>query len=386
MHTIYTQTNETDNAILAFSQGADGTLTPMGKVMTGGKGSNGLSSATGENNVPDSLLSSNSVIASKDGKWLFAVNAGDNSVSCFMVAADGSLSLSDVKPTGNAVTGASGTASTLAYNDGAGVLYVSHSFGPQHIKSFKVDGGKLMLTAEAKSVNTPDMMERMPTQLLLAPDAKFLLAFVLFDARPTEAGLSPAKMKNVVVFPVAGDGMLGEAMFNEAGGVAPFAGCFLHNKPDTFVTVLAAESSAVLNMIDASGRIMSTMPAKISTMMDGKAAEPSEICWVSVTEDDKYAFGTNFGYGTVSSFAIGADGVKVIMDTAAKEEGDGNYKGLANVVSSGPGDSAVCGTYFYQLYANAAKIVGYAIDADGSLKKVTEQAVPRNSSQGLVRI
>jgi hypothetical protein len=277
----------------------------------------------------------------------------------------------------------SGTASSLAYNDTDGTLYVSHSFGPDHIRTFTAMGGKLTLRPAARSVNLPGIEDRVPTQIVLTPDNKYLIASVLFDARPSDAGLVLAKEKTLVTFPIMMGGALGEPMFNEAGGITPFASVFLNGSNDKFVTVLAAESSAVLSTIAANGNVMNTRPSKIDTMMGGMATEPSEICWISVSEDNKYAFGANFGYGTVSTFKIDEDGVMVRMSTAAQETGDGTFKGLAGVPSSGAGDNAVSGAFLYQLYANAKKLVGYKIGDDGRLTKVTEVPVPYNSTQGL---
>src|SRR5258705_4576854 len=39
---LYTQTNEIDNTVLQFSRAADGTLTRLASVSTGGTGTNGL--------------------------------------------------------------------------------------------------------------------------------------------------------------------------------------------------------------------------------------------------------------------------------------------------------------------------------------------------------
>ena len=383
MANVYTQTNETVNKVINFMQADDGRLVEIQRVATGGMGTNGFVPLTGEISGPDSLISSNAVITSKDKTLLFAVNAGDNSVSCFSIAKDGTLMLSDTQMTGNMITAMSGTASSLAYNDTDHTLYVSHSFGPDHIRSFSVSHGKLMRRDGSQSVNLPGMDDRVPTQIVLTPDNKFLLACVLFDARPSEAGLVPAAQKNIVTFPVMPGGMLGAPVFNEAGGVTPFASCFLNGRPDKFITVLAAESSAVLSTIAANGNIMSSPPSKIDTMISGSTTEPSEICWISITEDNKYAYGTNFGYGTVSAFKIEDDGLVLRMSTAAMEKGDGTFKGLAGIASSGAGDNAVSGSYFYQLYANAKKLVGYRIGADGRLTKVTEVPVPYNSTQGL---
>jgi 6-phosphogluconolactonase (cycloisomerase 2 family) len=383
MTNVYTQTNETENRIINFKQGADGTLTEVQRVSTGGKGTNGFTPLTGEKSSPDSLISSNSIIVSKDRKNLFAVNAGDNSVSWFTIGADGMLTLTDTQSTGNEVSGPSGTANSLAYNDADGTLYVSHSFGPNHIRAFTVRNGRLALRPDSGSVNLGALTDRVPTQIVLTPDSKFLLASVLFDARPSQAGLTLAKEKTLVVFPVVKGGGLGDPVFNEAGGITPFANAFLNHRPNTFVTVLAAESSAVVSTIDSEGRVKSGKSAKIDTTIDGMAAEPSEICWISVSDDDAYAFGTNFGYGTVSSFAINGEDLSVNMSTAAEVVGDGTFKGLAGVSSSGAGDNAVAGRFLYQLYANAKKLVGYMIESNGALTKVTEVAVPYNSTQGL---
>jgi 6-phosphogluconolactonase (cycloisomerase 2 family) len=386
MGNVYTQSNETENKVINFRQETDGRLTEVQRIATGGRGTGGYTPVTGETSSPDSLVSSNSVIASRDKRYLFAVNAGDNSVSCFSIDAGGMLAISDVQSTGNEIAGRSGTANSLAYNGADGTLYVLHSFGPNHIRTFTAMGGKLALRPQTRSVNAPGFADRVPTQLVITPDHKFLLAGVLFDARPGEGGLVLAREKTLVTFPILMGGGLAEAVFNEAGGITPFASCFLNGSHDTFVTVLAAESRAVVSTIGPDGRVKSGKTAKIDTIVDGKVCEPSEICWISVSEDNRYAFGTNFGYGTVSTFRIEPGGLVVRASTAAREAGDGTFAGLAGVASSGAGDSAVSGRFFYQLYANARKLVSYAIGDDGRLTKTTEVAVPYNSTQGLAAI
>ena len=55
-------------------------------------------------------------------------------------------------------------------------------------------------------------------------------------------------------------------------------------------------------------------------------------------------------------------------------------------MTSGPADSWITsdGAYLYQIYGNAAKLVGYATQPDGSLKEVASVKIPYNSPQGLV--
>jgi hypothetical protein len=41
------------------------------------------------------------------------------------------------------------------------------------------------------------------------------------------------------------------------------------------------------------------------------------------------------------------------------------------------------GAYLYQIYGNAAKLMGYATQPDGSLKAITSAKIPYNGPQGL---
>jgi hypothetical protein len=75
---VYTLTNSpSGNAVVAFARSADGTLLPQGTVATGGNGSGAA------------LGSQGAVVLSDDGRQLFAVNTGSNSVSSFAVRPGG---------------------------------------------------------------------------------------------------------------------------------------------------------------------------------------------------------------------------------------------------------------------------------------------------------
>jgi len=82
---LYTQTNATANAIVHVHRASDGSLTVANSMATGGKGSNGAPSAGGAALAANSLASQFAVTISTDNKTLFAVNAGDNSISSFSI-------------------------------------------------------------------------------------------------------------------------------------------------------------------------------------------------------------------------------------------------------------------------------------------------------------
>jgi len=65
--------------------------------------------------------------------------------------------------------------------------------------------------------------------------------------------------------------------------------------------------------------------------------------------------------------------------------GDGTARGLCGDVTSGPSDNWITpdGAYLYQIYGNAAKLVGYATQPDGSLNEITSVKIPYNQSAGL---
>src|SRR6476660_9652771 len=152
---LYMQTNEVKNAIIHYHRSATGTLTEVERVATGGAGSGTFKPISGQESAPNSFEGAASVILSPDRKFLFATNGGDNSVSSFAVGAQGRLTLIDTKPTGNAIEGKSGTAKSLAYSPSKDMLYVVHSFGPDHIRLMSVSGdGKLTQRTERYTANT----------------------------------------------------------------------------------------------------------------------------------------------------------------------------------------------------------------------------------------
>lgn len=380
---IYTESNQAENMIIHFGQKEDGSLVELERVPTGGAGTNGFNHVTGEKSAPDSLLSAGAVTLSEDHRLLFAVNAGDNSVSSFTVDKNGNLKLKDRQSTGE-----KGYPNSLTYNDRTKTLYTLHSFGPHHIRTFRVTGGKLHNTGYAYTINTPEFSNRIPTQIISSPDNRFVLVDVLFNA-PPKAGpdgpiLTPSNngtADGVVVFPVAKDGQLEKAIFNDAGAVTPFSLRFINNS-NTFVNTSAAGNGALISTLSDDGKLKNSSIATVdlSAAPDG----PSETCWVSISPDSKYAFVTNFGLSNLTSIDISKGNPEVAKDNLGYVKGDGTFKALAGIPTSGPNDSWVSSNGFlYQLYPNASKLVAYKING-AALELVGDYVIPYNSSVGLV--
>ncbi|HWX18041.1 MAG TPA: beta-propeller fold lactonase family protein [Chthoniobacterales bacterium] len=396
---LYMQTNEVKNAIIHYHWSANGALAEVERVATGGAGSGELSPIY-HIKRPNDFEGAGSVILTPDRRFLFTTNAGDNSVSSFAVDKEGRVTLLDVKPTGNPTNGG---AKSLAYAPSSRTLFVLHTVGPDHLRLMSVNGeGKLTARPEQYSVNTKDWPNRGPTMVVLSPDGKFLVVATAFDELPSRKnpdgslilwiprpdGTLHVIVSNapdpdgIVVFPVGKDGGLGEPSFYDARGAVPFYIAFLHNRPDTFLIGFGVADGLAMGRIDAEGKINVGPIVKIDT----SAGLPSEVCWLAVSPDDRFVFTTNFGYSTISSFRIDGNGLSIAKDPASpKVKGDGTFRAIDGVVSSGPSDSWLTpdGAYLYQIYGNASKLVGYATQRDGSLKEITSVKIPYNSPEGL---
>jgi 6-phosphogluconolactonase len=102
----------------------------------------------------------------------------------------------------------------------------------------------------------------------------------------------------------------------------------------------------------------------------------SEVCWAAITNDGRFAFVTNFGSGTVSSYEIGAHGALTLRDAVAGSTRQGE-KGVRDEAISGDG------RYLYAIDADAQKLFGWAVGQSGELTPVGEFAGVPTTVAGL---
>jgi 6-phosphogluconolactonase len=106
---FYTETNGNPNQLVVFARYSDGTLKQQGTVATGGQGGhqgqpiNVMAPppvCTGNGRGCPSLDSQDAIASSSNGKLLFAVNAGSNTVSSFRVTRHGAQLVGQVSSGG----------------------------------------------------------------------------------------------------------------------------------------------------------------------------------------------------------------------------------------------------------------------------------------------
>jgi 6-phosphogluconolactonase len=322
---VYVQTNDaTGNEVIEFSRTEDGALAPQGRYATGGRG-------TG---LPH-LASAGSVVLSDDGRWLLVVNAGSDELSLFAVLPDG-LRLADragsggSKPTSVAVSGA--------------LVYVLNN-GTPSISGFRLADGKLAAIPDsARPLSSADAD---PAQVSFTPDGTVLIvtergtdtiSSYLIDERGYAQGPATVKSSGQTPygFGLTADGSL---IVSEAFGGAE------------------GEAATSSYAVSEGGEL---------TMVSGSVGDTrSEVCWVALSKDDRFAYVTNFGDGTVSSYEITADRSLKLADPVAASAGQGE-KGIRDEAISRDG------RYLYAIHADAQKVCGWAVGQAGQLTPVGE--------------
>lgn len=309
---VYTLTNAASgNGVATFARAADGTLHYAATYATGGNG-------TGAN-----LGSQGAVALSGNGRHLFAVNAGSNTISEFAVRTDG-LRLEE--------TFASNGVTPISVTTWKNLLYVLDA-GSRTITGFKVDGNGRV---EPIDGSTRALLGSGPAQVSFSPDGALLVV--------TEKASSTLDTFAVV------DGRAQPGVSTPSAGATPFGFAF-DRLGRAFVSEAAGSTSSYA--LGAAGAVV--ISAAVAT---GQGAP----CWLVVTPDGRFAYTANAGGGSISGFAIAADGSIALASTTALGAG------------SHPLDEAIGpdGRYLDVLVDGRHSIATFAIGDDGSLAFVGE--------------
>lgn len=328
---VYTLTNAAGgNAVLVYERATNGNLSLQGSYPTGGLGSGA------------GLGSQGAAILSENNHWLFAVNAGSNQVSVFEVQKHG-LNLVDIVSSG----GSSPISLTLHEE----LLYVLNAGGNGNISGFNVneDGSLTPLPGSTQPLSNDGIG--------LAPGP----AEIAFGSDGTTLAVTE-KATNLIDTYQVEDGIAAAPVAHTSSGATPFGFAFdQHNHlivSEAFGG--AANSSAVSSYFVHEDEFDAVSPSIATTQ--------TAACWIAISKNGKYAYTTNAGSGTISSYGIGSDGALTLLNPAAGSTGAG----------SSPVDMAFSnnGAYLYALGAAAHTISIFQMSADGSLVSLGSIGVP----------
>lgn len=308
--TVYTETNETANAVQVFKQAPDGTLTPSASYSTGGAGTG----AAG--------LGSQGALAIERG-WLIAVNAASNDVSAFRVRGK-HLVLVNRVPSG----GTTPNSVTVKH----GVVYVLNAGGTGNISGFLLRRHGLVPLAGS-------------TQPLSSPAAGAVQ--VSFTPRGDQLVVAEKDVNAIVTYAVDRWGRAGAGVVHASSGAAPFG--FSFGKGGALNVTEAAASALSSYQLDPFSPVT-------ASLVNGQGA----ACWAVSTSDGRFTFTANAATDSISAYAQEWNGALSLVTPG------GATAKLAP--GSHPLDEAISRDRF--LYVNggfSGQINAFKIGGDGSL-------------------
>ena len=314
-HRVYTTTNDpAGNAVVIFTRKSDGTLVQLGTASTGGKGE-----PTPPGTPPFGFPivdSSGSVDLTPDGKLLFVVNAGDNSVSSFRVTANGLKRMAHVSSHGK-------LPDSLASS--GHLLYVVN------VNSANIFGWTFSSTGKLTPIKGSN---RKLTAVTPAgkKDKVGVAAGIGFTTdggvvAVTQRGL-PRKYGEIDTFLISRNGAAGPShAFATPGVDNPFG--FSATGRDLLVSnagYVATPSGTAPNPADFTQFTGSAATYKVSptgklTFVSNTPTGGRAACWLVVTKNGKTAFVTNTlakappasGVGALSSLSVGSGGKMTLL-------------------------------------------------------------------------
>lgn len=331
---VFAETNDaTANAVVAFARHADGSLTYVANYPTGGQGIDG---------AVDPLQSQYSVALTPNHEFLFAVNAGSNSIAAFEVGPRGLRAIATVASNGTTPV------SIAATNR---VVYVLNK-GSNTVTGFRIDDGRLR--AEPRL-----------TRSLSAGAGGG--AAIRFDPEQRLLAVTERTSNTIDVFTVRDDGELSRnPVSSPAAGNTPFG--FDWTARRDLVASEAGSGTASSYVATHRGALTVTSGSPVSTHQ----AAP---CWLITTHDGRFAYVANAGSSSITGFSIAASGALSIIAPVTG----------ALPAGSTPLDLDVSrdSKYLYVLKAGSNTIAPFRVNANGTLTALADGVggLPTRSGQ-----
>ncbi|WP_165556017.1 lactonase family protein [Kribbella pittospori] len=308
-HVYETTNSPTGNAVQVFDRLRDGRLRAGATVPTGGRG------------LGASLASQYGLV--RDGDLLFAVNAGDDTVSTLAITERGLVRRS---------VASSGGDRPVSVTVRHGVVYVLNQ-GSETISGLRVghDGRLRPLPHSSRSLSKSGATPTDAAQVSFTPDGQSLVVTHKGD-------------QTIDTFAVR-NGYAGSATAHHSSGATPYGFAF-DRRGDAIVS--EAGPSAVSSY--------SVHVNRLRTISASVADKQAAACWLVVTADGHYAYTVNAASSSISSYRISAGGrLHLLASVAAPTSGGGTDAALS------PDNKSL-----YVRLANGA-VASFDVHDDGSL-------------------
>lgn len=326
-HAVFVQTDSpSGNRIIVLDEHADGRLSELQTVATGGMGGQASGAAV------DELASQSSLVHDASRHLLFAVNAGSDSLS--VLSAEGpQLRLLQVVGSGGTFPDSVAVSGNL--------VYVLNAGGAGTLAGYRIVGDRLApLPGSSRSLGldntTPPNFLQSPGQVGFTPDGSELIV------------TTKASTSSLDVFGVNRAGLLSAAPTVTADpGNVPFA--FTFDRSGQLV-VAEAGPSALHTFTLGTGNSLTSVSSSVT---DGQAA----LCWIATAGG--YDYVANAGSNDVSAYSIASNGTPSLVGST----------GVVGTTDAGPIDLAAStdGSTLYAEAGGAGAVDEFHVDHGGRL-------------------
>jgi hypothetical protein len=333
---VYAMTNEaTGNRVMVYNRASNGKLTPGKTIATGG-----LGSGTFENSANGLILSEQSPNNLNGSlRYVFATNAGSNSISVFAVDANtNGLKLRDVEPSNGDHPISVTFRNNLVYVLNGGTTNCTG--GTPTITGF---------TLSSKGQLTPIPGSTRP----VSGGSNSGCAQVSFTPAGDVLVVTQRQADKIDTYLVdQGTGLTTGPIVNETTGNGPFGFTFTQRGQLLTTENFGAaplQGGAASYEVPSDGVLVPVGPTTRNFR--------SDTCWIVNTDSGTYAYTTNFQSGDISSYRVESDGTLVLLNSTAAVIGVGASDEALSINSS----------YLYARNALDGTIHPFIVQADGSL-------------------
>lgn len=317
----------TGNAIMVYRRLEEGTLQSVGPTPTQGLGI-GVDTDT-----------QGALRLSADHRFLYAVNPGSDNITVFAVD-DVHLQFLQIIEAGD---------QPLSLTISGDLLYsLDGSVAGNGIRGFRI-GADGMLTALPESFRKLSSPIAVPGEIRFSPDGKVILV----TQKTTNTLMKPANA--IDAFAIGANGYASpKPIRNASFGLRPFSLAF---RDDGRLLVVESFNAAPNASAMSSYKLNSN--GTLSVISGSVANGQTDICWVVITPDGRYAYVANFGSGSISSYHFDASGKLTLLNGSAASNGG----------ASQPVDLSFSqdGRFLYQLLRATGSVAAYRVEENGSL-------------------
>lgn len=322
-----------DNHVIGFDRGADGSLSNMRTWSTGGAGTGG------------GLGSQSAVVRYLD--YLLVVNAGSNQISAFRVNGQ-NLTLTDVEDSHGVMP--------ISLTAGRNMVYVLNAGGNGNIAGFMLSGqGDLTYISGSSQ----------PLSTSSAGGAQ-----IAFNSTSRLLVVTEKATNSLSVYSVDNLGVASAPTTYPSAGATPF-GFDFGRRDMIFVSEAAGGAAGASTLSSYKLNYTGTLDLITGAMPTYQSA----ACWAVVSGNGQYGYLTNTGSANVTGFSISPSGEVSLL----------NSGGATGSTGAGPIDAGFSrnSDFLYTLNAGSDSITMFAVGADGSLYNLGELTGLPNGAAGL---